>query len=235
MTTSPDRSYPGLARFTPNFETLPAPQRALWRRLAVLPWDAVLYGGTALSLRLGHRASVDFDFFLPRSFEPGDMVREISALGSIELVQSAPNTLGARVDGVLVSLFGVELAAVAPPEVTTDTGLPVASLRDLGATKMQTIVDRAMAKDYLDIAALLDAGADLPDLLGCAQIVFGPRFSPLLALKALTSFTDGDLPALPEGIRGRLVAAAGSVDQIPVVGAYATSIVPARSSDEGEP
>jgi hypothetical protein len=229
VTGAPDRSYPGLSRFEPNLKALPEPQRALWPRLAVLPPDAVLYGGTALALRLGHRASVDFDFFLPRSFEPGDMAREISALGSLDIVQSAPNTLSARVDGVWLSLFGVELAAVAPPEVTADIGLPVASLRDLAATKVQTIVDRAEAKDYEDIAALLATGIELADMLGSAQVVFGSRFSPLLALKALTSFEDGDLPTLPEVTRLRLVAAAASVQRIPILGRYAATILPAAA------
>lgn len=232
MTGAPDRSYPGLARFEPHLEALPEPQRALWPRLAMLPSDAVLYGGTALALRLAHRASVDFDLFLSRSFEPGAMAREISPLGSLDIVQSAPNSLGARVDGVWLSLFGVDLAAVAPPEITTDIGLPVASLRDLGATKMQTIVDRAEARDYEDIAALLAAGIELPDMLGSAQVVFGSRFSPLLALKALTSFEDGDLLTLPEVTRRRLVAAAASVDRIPIVGAYAATILPADARGE---
>lgn len=232
MTGGPDRSYPGLVRFEPHLEALPELQRALWPRLAVLPPDAVLYGGTALALRLGHRASVDFDFFLPRSFQPGAMAREISALGSLDIVQSAPNTLSARVDGVWLSLFGVDLAAVAPPEVTSDIALPVASLRDLGATKVQTIVDRAEAKDYEDIAALLAAGIELPDMLGSAQVVFGSRFSPLLALKALTSFEDGDLLTLPEVTRRRLVAAAAAVGRIPILGAYAATILPAAARGE---
>ena len=64
MTGARDRSYPGLARFEPHLEALPEIQRALWPRLVALPPDAVLYGGTALALRLRHRVSVDFDFFL---------------------------------------------------------------------------------------------------------------------------------------------------------------------------
>ncbi len=63
-------------------------------------------------------------------------------------------------------------------------------------------------------------------MLGSAQVVFGSRFSSLLALKALTSFEDGDLPMLPEGIRQRLVVAAASVGRIPIVGAYAATILP---------
>lgn len=226
MTAAPDRSYPGLARFQPRLDILPPAQRALWPRLAGLPLDAVLYGGTALALRLGHRTSVDFDLFLPRAFEPGEMGREIGSIGALDVMQSAPNTLKVRVDGVWLSLFGVELGTVAPPEVTADIALPVASLRDLGATKMQTIVDRAEAKDYLDIAALLAAGLELSDLLGSAQVVFGSPFSPMLALKALTSFEDGDLPSLPAATRRQLVAAAAAVNRIPVVGAWRSSVSP---------
>ncbi len=192
----------------------------------------MLYGGTALALRLGHRSSVDFDLFLPRTFEPGEMRREIALIGKLEVTQSAPNTLGIRVDGVWLSLYGVDLAAVAPPEVAADIGLPVASARDVGATKMQTIVDRAEAKDYLDIAALLAAGLELSDLLGSAQVVFGSPFSPMLALKALTSFDDGDLPSLPAETRRRLVAAAAAVDRIPVVGAYRSSVSPLADGED---
>jgi hypothetical protein len=38
---------------------------ALWPQLKNVPEQYVLYGGTAVALRYGHRNSVDFDFFLP--------------------------------------------------------------------------------------------------------------------------------------------------------------------------
>jgi hypothetical protein len=41
---------------------LPEPQRALWPILEQVPKRFVLYGGTAIALRLGHRESVDFYF-----------------------------------------------------------------------------------------------------------------------------------------------------------------------------
>lgn len=49
--------------FASRLDILPPPQRALWSELEAVPRSFVLYGGTALALRLGHRASVDFDFF----------------------------------------------------------------------------------------------------------------------------------------------------------------------------
>ena len=41
--------------FTPTLDVLPEAQRALWPALGDLPDSLVLYGGTALALRLGHR------------------------------------------------------------------------------------------------------------------------------------------------------------------------------------
>ena len=48
--------------FRPRLDVLPAAQRRLWPALADVPDTFVLYGGTALALRLAHHASVDFDF-----------------------------------------------------------------------------------------------------------------------------------------------------------------------------
>jgi len=220
------RDFPLLDRFDPRLDVMPAAQRALWPRLADLPPDAVLYGGTAIAVRLAHRASVDFDLFLPRSFDPDDLRREAPLLRGAEVVQVAPDTLTVRVDGVRLSLFGVALPALDWPDVARDNGLPVASLRDLAATKLSALLGRAESRDYVDIVALLDAGLDLADALGGAEALYGPSFSALLGLKALTSFEDGDLPTLPEAVKARLRAAARVVDRVPVVGMHGSSVLP---------
>ena len=59
-----------MSAFAPRLEMLPPTQRALWPRLSQVPPDFVLYGGTAITLRLGHRYSVDYDLFSNRSFVP---------------------------------------------------------------------------------------------------------------------------------------------------------------------
>jgi hypothetical protein len=51
------------ALFQPKLEFLPATQRCLWDELDTVPEEFVLYGGTAIALHLGHRESVDYDFF----------------------------------------------------------------------------------------------------------------------------------------------------------------------------
>ena len=43
---------------------LPSAQRRLWDELRDVPETFILYGGTAIALQIGHRHSVDFDFFV---------------------------------------------------------------------------------------------------------------------------------------------------------------------------
>ena len=73
--------------FQPRLDILPAPQRTLWPELDATPDHFTLYGGTALALRLGHRQSVDFDFFSREPFDPAILAREMPYLAGAEPVQ----------------------------------------------------------------------------------------------------------------------------------------------------
>ncbi|HXW89956.1 MAG TPA: nucleotidyl transferase AbiEii/AbiGii toxin family protein [Terriglobales bacterium] len=201
---------------TPRLEVLPAPQRRLWDELAQTPKDFVLYGGTALVLRLGHRSSEDFDFFSSRSFAPAALQRVIPYLMGAETSQSEANTLTVIVDRngpVKVSFFGgLKLNRVEDPEPVSGKQIRVASLVDVAATKMVTIQQRACAKDYLDIVALADAGVSLSAALGAAGAVYGRTFNGVLSLKALTYFADGDLQSLSPAVQTKLRNMANEVD-----------------------
>jgi hypothetical protein len=200
--------------FIPNLGILPAAQRALWPELGATPDAFTLHGGTALALRLGHRASADFEFFSNESFDPDRLARQVSYLRDAELVQVAADTLTCRVDRgrpVLVSFFGgLGLGQVAPPELAGDVHLHVASLLDVAGTKAAVLQKRAEVKDYLDIDALLRHGVELSAVLAAGMVVYGRKFNPLITLKALSYFDD--LPALPAEVRLRLTKAVADVD-----------------------
>jgi hypothetical protein len=73
----------------PRLDVLPAAQRSLWPQLAdVSRHSFVLYGGTAVALYLGHRESVDFDFFTNLPFQPDDLVGSYRFLREVEVLQS---------------------------------------------------------------------------------------------------------------------------------------------------
>ena len=201
---------------TPRLDILPPPQRALWDELKEIPSGFVLYGGTGLALRLGHRQSEDFDFFSNESFRPDELERRIPFLQGSQRLQSSPDTLVSLIDRngpVKVSFFGgLSLRRVQDPERAEGPGLWVASLLDLAATKVKVVQDRAEVKDYLDVSRILAEGVDLAKALGAARAVYGSVFNPLLSLKALSYFADGDLRSLSEAVRSSLTDAVTRID-----------------------
>jgi hypothetical protein len=210
--------------FTPRLDILPPPQRRLWDELAAVPAEFVLYEGTALALHLGHRQSVDFDFFGNRPLDPALLVPAVPFLAGAIVTQRAPNTFSCTVDrgGVIqLSFFGLpDLPRLLPPLIAPDNGLLVASLLDLAGTKASVVQVRAEAKDYIDIDALLtDGRIDLPTALAAARAIYGAPFNPQNTLKALSYFKDGNLRRLPQPVRDRLARAAREVDldRLPVI------------------
>ena len=209
----------------PNLEILDAPQRRLWDELSATPSEFVLYGGTSIALRLGHRKSVDFDFFSNIEFSPSTLMARIPYLHGATVIQSTPNTLVCTLDRggpVQLAFFGkLPLNHVHHPEKTADNGIALASLLDLAATKVKVILDRAAYKDYYDIDTLIRAGVNLPQTLGAAQAIYGHEYNPFLSLKALTFFKEGDLHQLSSEIKQRLTQAVREVnlEQLPTLSA----------------
>jgi hypothetical protein len=203
--------------FAPRLDIMPPPQRRLWGELAAVPQEFVLYGGTALALHLGHRESVDFDFFGNKPLDPAKLVPSVPFLAGAIVTQREPNTFSCTVDRgglVKLSFFGLPaLPRLAPPAIAPDIGLQVASLFDLGGTKAAVVQMRAEAKDYIDIDALLtDGRIDLPTALAAGQAIYGTQFNPQSTLKALSYFEDGNLRRLTQPVKDRLAKAAREVD-----------------------
>ena len=210
--------------FPPRLDILPPPQRALWNELGAVPAHFTLYGGTALALRLGHRQSVDFDFFSDVAFDPDELARAIPFLASTERVRVSAHSLECRVERggpVLISFFGnLGLGPAAPREQADGSQVQVASLLDIAGTKAAVVQRRTELRDYLDIDALITHGIMLPQILAAGAVVYERSFNPLITLKALSYFDD--VPAVPAEVRTRLLAAVEAVDpaQLPVLAPY---------------
>ncbi len=182
-----------------------------------MPAEFVLYGGTAIALHLGHRKSVDFDFFGSRPFDPANLIASVPFMAAATITQREPNTLSGTVNrggSVKVSFFGVPgIPRLAPPHIAPDNGLQVASLLDLAGTKAAVVQDRAEARDYVDIDAILrDGRIELPTALASAKAIYGQQFNPQITLKALSYFGEPNLRRLPKSVKDRLMKAAREVD-----------------------
>ena len=215
------------ATLSPNFARLPPAQRQIWPELRPsAELGLVLYGGTAISLYLAHRGSVDFDFFHDRALEK-DEIRAASAfIRRATTLQDAKDTLVVMLPGsragvrerVKVSFFGgMSFGRIGDPLLCDDGVMQIASLDDLMAHKLKVILQRSEKKDYQDIAAMIRAGCLLARGLAAARLFFGSAFQPAACLKALTYFKDGDLGKLSGADRNTLVEAAKSVRALPRV------------------
>lgn len=201
-----------------KLSVLPEAQRLIWPLLNGLPKSFVLFGGTALALRLGHRISEDFDFFSVETFVPGDLIQSQALLGGGRLVQSASNVLTVLIDHpggeVKISLMGgLAFVARATAECGIDWPVSIASLDDIAATKFKVLADRAEKKDYIDVHALLGAGYSMNDLAREAARLFGASFNPWPSIKALHYYDDGNLNDLSDAIKQSLRHAAAGFER----------------------
>ena len=219
-----------MSPFEPHWEALPPAQRELWPQLkATSELGLVLYGGTAIALRLGHRTSIDFDFFTEKPLDHAKLQRRFTFLGHSKVIQDRPDTLGVLVPAgaatVKVSFFGsIGTGRAGVPDHTPDGVAQVASLLDLLATKPKVMQQRVEAKDYRDVSAILHAGVALEDGLAAAAAMYHPAFQPSEALKALAYFEGGDLATLTAAEKVLLTHAVAHVRHIPVGGLLSRSL-----------
>ena len=96
--------------FQPYQGILPSAQQQLWSQLQpAAELGFVLYGGTAVALQLGHRQSIDFDFFSERALEKEKLRNAFPFLKRSTLLQDRENSLTVEVrqnEPVKVSFFG---------------------------------------------------------------------------------------------------------------------------------
>lgn len=200
-----------------HLDILPPAQRAYWDRFSGIPPQFVLYGDTAIALQLGHRQSVDFDFFARENFDPQQLMADVDWLADAKVVSMAANTLTVRVgadEPVLVSFFGVpRLPELRQPHWHANPGVALGALLELAGMKAMVVQKRAEAKDYVDLHALMQHGQlDLPTALAATSHLYAPHFAPEWTLRALCHFKDGNLDSLPRSLRKDLVRAVKAVD-----------------------
>src|SRR5271157_1803747 len=225
-----------MSPFKPHLEVLTETQRDIWPTLGWTTADRfVLYGGTAIALRRGHRASIDFDFFTDQELNQSNVHQELRKSGmAFHVVQDEKNsfTIVTEPGSVRLSFFGaLGMGRVGVPALTEDGVVMVASSLDLLGTKLKVIMQRAESKDYSDIAQLLGAGQSLIQGLGASQSLYGSTFAPAECLRALTFFDDGDLTRVSAETRNVLrteAAKASRLFPIPSIEKISTQL-----SDEG--
>lgn len=178
-------------------KVLPPRQLTLLRRLAAddLCSGFYLAGGTALALQVGHRRSVDFDFFAPEPFDTAKKVRDLDGSGKFELFHLDKDTVNGSLNGVRLSYFYYRYPLIQP--LLGYEGLAIARKLDIAAMKLQAIAGRGSRKDFIDLCFLLKEYS-LDKILTAYSRKFGTRLANRYHVyKSLVYFVDAEEEAMP--------------------------------------
>ena len=180
-------------------EVLPDEQLACLRGLAPAATSLGFYlaGGTAVALHLGHRRSVDFDWFAPRfPGQPVDLSESLVAHGIVlEPTALAEQTVHGRIGGVKVSFLEFRPPLLEPLVEWAEVGCRLASCADLAAMKLLAVAQRGTKKDFIDVHAL-SRQMRLARMLDCYQTRFGVTDTSRI-LAGLCFFDDAEAEPMP--------------------------------------
>jgi hypothetical protein len=174
-----------------HLDILDEARRVLFAQLGFLA-DKEFYmaGGTALALQIGHRDSIDFDFFCPEGFDVATVTEWVTSnlpSHNVVLTYTETDTAYYLVDGsIKISLIKYSYKLVEPLVRVDDVDL--ASIVDIACMKMAAITSRQAQKDYVDIYFILQK-LSLADVLISLRVKL-PTIDPEIVLKSLVYFDD---------------------------------------------
>lgn len=157
-----------------------------------------LAGGTALALQIGHRTSIDFDFYSQKKFSSPQLAKEIKkTFPGADMLFTAEDTLKSKIGGTELSFFYYSYRMLEP--LKQYQRIRIASLADIAAMKLAAILQRGARRDFIDIYFLLNSYT-LNELVDFTIKKY-PIFQPMLILRALIYFEDAESEKYPRPIK----------------------------------
>jgi hypothetical protein len=178
-------------------EVLPEPTRKLLEELKPedLPPGSYLGGGTAIALWLGHRQSVDLDWFTPQEFDEKMWQMKWENDFGFTLRGRDWQTLTGEIKSVKTALYFYKYPLI--DEAATYNNLKVAGLKDLAAMKLDAVISRGTKRDFIDLYFLTKK-------FGAAQMFdyYDHKYGnltdrELMIRKALVYFKEADEDEMP--------------------------------------
>jgi len=180
----------------PHWEAIPPLLRELLAEIGQMPFAGRFYlaGGTALALRLGHRVSVDLDFFSDVDELDDDSRAEIVAAftqrRAIEVLEDVSGNLLMKVEDTHVGFFSYGYPLLEPPAEVL--GVRVAGLLDIGMMKLDALISRGARKDFYDLHFIAQR-IPLEEMLHQGPVKYPyARDYEMMALTSLTYFENAD-------------------------------------------
>lgn len=178
-----------------HIETIEPTTLELLKRIQAIPEfkDIRLVGGTSLALQIGHRKSVDLDFFGIVPYSTKEILDLLSPIGQPIVIQDSRNIHIFILKGIKIDFVNFEFPWL--KETIEEDDIRLASIEDIAAMKITAAIGRGTKKDFIDIAHLLDI-YPLSEILGFYENKY-PNASTFMALKSLLYFEDAEADAMP--------------------------------------
>ena len=175
----------------------PAVERTLknLHRISVLK-RFYLAGGTGLALHLGHRRSVDLDFFSSELFDEEMLIQKAQQLPGFSVVAKGEHTLHVQVQGVKVSFLGYAYPVLFP--FKPFLGVDAADPRDIACMKISAIASRGTKRDFVDLY-WVSRRYSLEQIIKWFKEKFSQaNYSTVHLLKSLTYFKEAEKDPFPD-------------------------------------
>lgn len=157
--------------------------------------DFYLAGGTALALQLGHRKSIDLDFFSGK-FPKRDIILQAIKSFNPQITHEAPGTIDLLIENVKISFL--EYSYPLLEDLSEFEGVKFASVIDIACMKLSATSSRGSKKDFIDLYVILQKFT-LEELFEKFEEKFvGISYQKLILLKSLTYFTDAESEPDPD-------------------------------------
>lgn len=118
--------------------------------------DLYMAGGTALALHLGHRPSIDFDWFAPSIGKPEQLCQRLSpGKLSFTVLSLSHETLYVTINDVQTSFIGYSYPLLRPPVLWPEYNVYLADIPDIACMKLSAITNRGSRKDFIDLFVII--------------------------------------------------------------------------------
>jgi hypothetical protein len=155
-----------------------------------------LAGGTALALHLGHRISIDLDFFTLRIFNEKTLSGELNQLPEYREEGTAWRTVWGKVANTKFSLFYYQYPLI--KKTIPFENIQMLSKEDIAAMKIHALETRGTKRDFIDLY-FLTKEFTLEQMLKFYDQKYGTLQDHLyIIVRSMNYFTDADIDDMPE-------------------------------------
>jgi hypothetical protein len=159
-----------------------------------------LVGGTGLSLKLGHRISIDIDLFSKEKIENELIINCLSETFQKKFVLISSNKVGifCKINNIKVDLIHYNFDLINPIEEFEN--VRIVSSEDIAAMKIQAILGRGVKKDFYDLFELLNQFS-LNEIIQFHKLKYPLQTLNITIPQAITYFEEADESEDPISLR----------------------------------